>query len=59
LSIELKSLVGLAGTFLVLILLVFVVPRLGMWRDLALMAIGIAASVGTMTAREENRNHTP
>jgi UPF0716 family protein affecting phage T7 exclusion len=57
LSIGLKSLVWLAGTILALILLVFVVPRLGMWRDLALMVIGIAASVGTMAAKEENRNN--
>jgi hypothetical protein len=58
LRIGLKSLVWLGGTILVLILLVFVVPRLGMLRDLALMIIGIAASVGTMAAREENRNNT-
>lgn len=57
LSIELKSLVWLGGTILALILLVLVVPRLGMWRDLALMVIGIAASVGTMAAREEKRNN--
>ena len=57
-SLALKSLVWLGGTILALILLVFVVPRLGMWRDLALMIIGIAASVGTMAAKEENRNST-
>ena len=56
-SIELKSLVWLGGTILALILLVFVVPRLGIWRDLALMVIGIAASVGTMAAKEEKRNN--
>jgi hypothetical protein len=39
-------------------LLVFVVPRLGVWRDLALIVIGIAASVGTMAAKEENRKDT-
>ena len=55
----LKSLVWLGGTILALILLVFVVPRLGMWRDLALIVIGLAASVGTMAAKEENRNNTP
>jgi UPF0716 family protein affecting phage T7 exclusion len=58
LSLGLKSLVWLGGTILALILLVFVVPRLGMWRDLALMIIGIVASVGTMAAKEENRNNT-
>jgi len=58
LSIRLKSLVWLGGTILALILLVFVVPRLGVWRDLALIVIGIAASVGTMAAKEENRNNT-
>ena len=57
-SLALKSLVWLASTILALILLVFVVPRLGMWRDLALMIIGIAASVGTMAVKEENRNNT-
>jgi hypothetical protein len=58
LSIEVKSLVWLAGTIVALILLVFVVPHLGMWRDLALTAMGIAASVGTMTAKEENGTNT-
>ena len=57
-SLEPKSLVWIGGTFLALILLVFVVPHLGTWRDLALMIIGIAASVGTMAAKEENRNNT-
>ena len=56
-SLGLKLLVWLGGTILALILLVFVVPRLGMWRDVALMIIGIAASVGTMAAKEENRNN--
>jgi len=58
LSIGLKSLVWIGGTILALIFLAFVVPRLGMWRDLALMIIGIAASVGTMAAKEENRKDT-
>ena len=57
-SVGLKSLVWLGGTILALILLVFVVPRLGMWRDLALMVIGIAASVGTIAAKEESQNNT-
>ena len=57
-SIGLKSLVWIGGTILALIFLFFVVPRLGMWRDLALMIIGIAASVGTMAAKEENRKGT-
>ena len=57
LSLGLKLLVWLGGTILALILLVFVVPRLGMWRDVALMIIGIAASVGTMAAKEEKRNN--
>jgi hypothetical protein len=42
-----------------LILLIVVVPHLGMWRDLALIVIGIAASVGTMAAKEENRSNAP